>query len=50
MGHDPTSKNQGQLRDDAESGLLDDVVISSLPNIPKGKKLESVEVVVNIKD
>ena len=30
--------------------LLDDVVISSLPNIPKGKKLESVEVVVNIKD
>ena len=30
--------------------LLDDVIISSMPNIPKGKKLDSVEVVVNIKD
>ena len=30
--------------------LLDDVIISSMPNILKGKKLDSVEVVVNIKD
>ena len=28
MGHDPTSKNQSQLQDDADSGLLDDVVIT----------------------
>ena len=28
MGHDPTSKNQSQLQDDADIGLLDDVVIT----------------------
>ena len=28
MGHDPTSKNQSQLQDDPDSGLLDDVVIT----------------------
>ena len=28
MGHDPTSKNKTQLQDDADSGLLDDVVIT----------------------
>ena len=28
MGHDPKSKNQGQLQDNANTGLLDDVVIT----------------------
>ncbi len=28
MGHEPTSKNKIQLQDDADSGLLDDVVIT----------------------
>ena len=29
MGDDPTSKNQSQLQDDADSGLFDDVVITN---------------------
>ena len=39
-------KNSERLTD-IKSG---DIVISSLPKLPEGKKLESVEVVVNVKD
>ena len=43
-------KNNSYIGVDFEKGNGVDIVISDLPKLPEGKKLESVEVVVNIKD